>query len=120
VSHLAPDNIEHMKNRMGLMVETFKERYFPPRSFSRSPLFASPSASPAPYLPSHLLNGNGNGHGRVYSPAGGSSLHPPRPGTESSLSVASINSENTIRGQGDAVLRLTHGDTPELFSAQLE
>jgi len=113
-----------MKSGLGLelMVETFKERYFPPRSFSRSPLFTSPSASPAPYLPSHLLNGNGNGngHGRVYSPAGGSSLHPPRPGTESSLSVASINSENTIRGQGDAILRLTHGDTPELFSAQLE
>lgn len=105
-------------------VETFKERYFPPRSFSRSPhLFASPSPSPTPYLPSHLLDGNGHGHGngngRAYSP-GHNSLHAPRAGTESSLSVGSINSENTIRGQGDTVLRLTRGDTPELFSAQLE
>ncbi|ORY22450.1 hypothetical protein BCR39DRAFT_551657 [Naematelia encephala] len=82
--------------------KAFKDRSFITRHFARSPTsLRSPSPSsnfappPSPYPPSFRLNA---------------------PGRSSSLSV------DTLRPPLDSsqVLRLTHGDTPELFAAQLE
>jgi hypothetical protein len=97
-------------------VEAFKDRYFSSRPFSRSPTSLHPP-SPTPDDPSS----------RPFTPPSSFRYPSPLPVTEpgckrggSSLSVDTFRSGGTVRPQADGVLRLTHGDTPELFQAQLE
>ncbi|EIW68712.1 hypothetical protein TREMEDRAFT_12167, partial [Tremella mesenterica DSM 1558] len=92
--------------------KAFKEQYFITRSLTRSPSPANGYFLP-PLFPSS----------RPSSPP--SSFRRPSTiaATQSSLSVASHASDNTLRAPStgpDGILRLTHGDTPELFQAQLE
>ena len=72
--------------------------------------------SPSPHLLPPLFPS-----ARTDTPLSSSRLSP-LPGRSSSLSVNTIQSDWTVRATSndDTVLRLTHGDTPELFQAQLE
>jgi hypothetical protein len=76
-------------------VETFKDRYFP-TAYARSP-----SLSPMLHPGEHVT-----------------ARKSPQTRVGSSLSVQTMDSDATARGDG--ILRLTHGDTPELFRGQLE
>jgi hypothetical protein len=92
--------------------EAFKDRYFVTRPFSRSP---TSMRSPSPHLLPPMFAS------RPTSPPASFRGPSPRFGAGSSLSVNTATSEATVRAvDADGVLRLTHGDTPELFSAQLE
>ncbi|ORX34351.1 hypothetical protein BD324DRAFT_583444 [Kockovaella imperatae] len=98
--------------------KAFKDRYFISRPFSRSP---ASLRSPSPSFPSQFPDTPSSPHPSSAT----NSFHRPSPvpahsGRTSTLSVNTIKSEGTLRANGDGVLRLTHGDTPELFQAQLE
>lgn len=94
------------------VVEAFKDRYFITRPFTRSPTSTS-HRSPSPgFLPPLFPS-------RPTSPPSSYKHLSPLP-QSSSLSVNTIQSEGTIHAPREGVLRLTHGDTPELFRAQLE
>lgn len=92
--------------------EAFKDRYFITRPFARSPT-SQRSHSPAPHFLPPLFPS------RPTSPPS-SYRHLSPALRSSSLSVNTVQSEGTIHAPREAVLRLTHGDTPELFRAQLE
>ena len=93
------------------IAEAFKDRYFISRPFSRSPTSLS---SPTPHLLPPLFPSGAK------TPPSSYPRLSPLPVQSSSLSIHSFQSEGTIRASFDTILRLTHGDTPELFQAQLE
>lgn len=82
-------------------------------SFSRSPTLRTPSPSPSLLAPPIIDS-------RATTPPS-SFRHPNEYLTAPSrTSVHSSFSDFTVRAPGENILRLPHGDTPELFQAQLE